>query len=143
MPSLRLWPAGLALGLAAATAGCTQYWRDSGVYDIAGQPGLLLDIQNYYHEHAVEEGGRCPRPLMEGVTASQVLEEDADHLVVDLRYAYRDVLNDDDDCDRDARFRWLRCSMFPECRGYGERTFTIAKRADGAAITDMSGERRR
>ncbi len=127
---------------ATALAACTQYWRESGLYDLAGEQGLQLDLRDYYHRHAVEEGGRCPRPVIEAVTDSAILEDKPDRLVLDLRYAYRDILNDgDDNCDR--RFQPLRCTVMRECEGFSSRTFTIQRGPEGRKIVDMSGPRRR
>jgi len=72
---------------------------------------------------------------------TEVLAEDEDRLVVGLRYAYRDYNRDRDDCDDE--FRPLRCTIAPECRGFAERTFVIAKGEAGLEVVDMTGEQRR
>jgi hypothetical protein len=123
-------------------AGCQDFWRNSGAWDIGPHRGLLLDVSNYYHRHASEEGGRCISPLFDGVTQAEVIDAADDTVDVHLRYYYRDFLNDgDDDCD--PRFRPLRCTIMRECRGFGIREFTARKAESGYEILDMSGERRR
>ncbi len=125
----------------AALAGCQQYWRESGVWDIGEHQGLLLDISNYYHRHAMEEGGRCRSPILEGVTQAAVDDLEDGSLDVHLHYRYRDFLNDGDDCD--WRFRRLRCTIMRECRGFAARDFLVEKTDAGFDIIDMSGGRRR
>ncbi|MEM8951166.1 MAG: hypothetical protein AAGC99_17750, partial [Pseudomonadota bacterium] len=61
-------PALVAVALMAlALTGCQQYWRESGVWDIGEHQGLLLDVSNYYHRHAKEEGGRCISPYIDDI----------------------------------------------------------------------------
>ena len=64
-------------------------------WELAGHPGLLYDIQLYYQRNALEENGRCTRPLLQGVTRSEVLAEGDEQLVVALTYRYRDSLRDE------------------------------------------------
>lgn len=122
-------------------AGCQQYWRDSGVWDIGEHRGLLLDISNYYHRHASEEGGYCRSPIMDGVTRADIIEENDEKVWVTLSYRYRDFLKDGDDCDE--KWRLLRCTIHRQCRGYAHRTFEAVKREAGYEVTEMAGPRRR
>lgn len=122
--------------------GCQQYWQESGVWDIGDHQGLLLDISNYYHRHATEEGGRCISPYIDGATQAEVTDHSEDVIDVHLHYYYRDFLNDgDDDCDPKRRI--LRCTIMRECRGFAARAFKAAKSETGYDILDMRGERRR
>lgn len=133
-----------ALFLAALllpVSGCQQYWRDSGVWDIGEHKGLLLDINTYYHRHATEEGGRCNSPIIDGVSAAEILEENDDKVWVSLRYYYRDFLRDGDDCD--WKWRPLRCTINRECRGSAARIFEARKTDEGFEVTEMAGPRRR
>lgn len=128
----------LALVPVLALAGCvppeeTPFWH------LAGEPGLLYHVKQYYEHNAVEEAGLCPRPLFEGMTRSVVEEDTGERLVVTLGYAYSDFLRDGDDC---SRLRPNRCFIMRECTGFNERTFTIAKRPGGFEVIDMSGLRR-
>ncbi len=131
----------MALATAVAVPACTTYWQQSPAWELAGHPGLLLQVKSYYERHAREEGGRCTKPILAGVARSEVVAEDDDRLVVGLRYAYRDYNRDGDDCDDE--FRPLRCTIVRECRGFAERTFTIAKGETGLEVIDMTGEQRR
>ncbi|MEZ5932048.1 MAG: hypothetical protein R3F54_08875 [Alphaproteobacteria bacterium] len=133
----------VALALACCLlAGCQDFWRSSGAWDVGPHRGLLLDISNYYHRHASEEGGRCKSPYFDGIIQAEVVDEADDSVDVHVHYGYRDFLNDgDDDCD--PKFRPLRCTIMRECRGFAVREFTAAKSETGYDIIDMSGERRR
>jgi hypothetical protein len=102
-------------------------------WELAGHPGLLYDIQLYYQRNALEENGRCTRPLLQGVTRSEVLAEDDEQLVVALTYRYRDSLRDE---------RRLG-GMFRECQGFATRTFTIAKADGELSVVGMDGPQRR
>jgi hypothetical protein len=131
----------LVAGLAGACAG-------GRAWDLAGYPGLLLDVKRYYEFNATEEHGRCPSPLLEGVTAADVLEETPERLTVRLRYYYRDAFQDwDEGCDArggGALTRMCRAGRFgnPTCRGYNDRTFTIDKRGEEFRIVTMTGPQR-
>lgn len=123
----------LALGL---VAGCDQYWRDSGIWDIGEHRGLLLDVSNYYHRHAREENGRCHAPYIDAVSQALVTDLDDATLEVHLHYAYRDFVNDgDDDCD--PKYRPLRCTIMRECHGYASRDFKVAITETGYDVIDM------
>lgn len=126
----------------ALLAGCDQYWRDSGIWDIGEHRGLLLDVSNYYHRHAREENGRCKSPYFDGVTQAEVTDLAYDIIEVHLHYRYRDFLNDGyDDCD--PKRRPLRCTIMRECHGFAARDFRIAITSDGYDVIDMSRSRRR
>jgi hypothetical protein len=125
-PSLALLLCGLWL------AGC-------GGGELAGQPGLMLKVRNYYETHAIEEG-RCTAPIMEGVARSQLLSDDPEQMVIALDYYYTDWVRDGDDC---GPLRPGRCFINRECRGFGQRTFTIDKDQDGLSVAAMSGPQRR
>lgn len=126
----------LVSGLIALVAACAAAW------DLAGEPGLLLDVKRYYERHATEEYGMCNRPLLEGVTHSEVVSDDEEELVVRLRFFYRDAFMDDEDCERGARTGGPRCRALARCRGVTERTFTIARTPEGLEVVDMTGEAR-
>ena len=128
--------------MAVPLTGCQQYWRESGVWDIGEHQGLLLDVSNYYHRHAKEEGGRCISPYIDGVTEAFVSDPEDGVIEVHLRYYYRDFLNDgDDDCD--PKRRPLRCTIMRECRGFAARDFRVVKSETGFDVVDMSQSMRR
>lgn len=131
----------IAALISATLTGCQQFWRESGVWDVGEHQGLLLDLSNYYHRHAVEEGGRCHSPYIDGVTKAVVSDAEGSAFDVHLRYYYRDNLNDGkDDCERN---RWLRCTILRECRGFSARKFKVAETETGFDVLDMNGPRRR
>jgi hypothetical protein len=105
----------------------------------SGQPSLMRKVQLYYETHATEEGGRCTAPLLEGVTRTQVLSDNAEQMVLDVSYYYRDWIRDGDDC---GPLRPLRCTVMRECRGFAQRTFTIEKGQDAFTVVGMSGPQR-
>jgi hypothetical protein len=129
----------LACGLAAALAGCAVEPRDTPFWTLAGEPGLLWDVTQYYQRHAIEEGGRCLMPQFRGATHVAVLEDTEEQLVLALGYAYTDLVRDGDDCHR---LRLARCFIMRECEGFSERTFTIARTPVGLEVVDMSGLRK-
>ena len=106
-------------------------------WELAGHPGLLYDVQLYYQQNALEENGRCTRPLLEGVSRSEVLAEDDEQLVIRLTYRYRDSIRDE------PRAPSGRLPMFRECEGFATRTFTIAKAEDELIVAGMSGPQKR
>jgi hypothetical protein len=121
-------------------AGCGGDAGQSRAWELAGQPGLLLKVQQYYETRGIEEGGRCTAPIMQGVAGSQVLSDDPSQMVIALSYYYRDWVRDGDDCDS---LRPGRCmGLMRECRGFAERTFTIDKGQDGLSVAGMSGPQR-
>ena len=107
---------------------CSRSPRCSGAFgagqSLAGVPDLRPIVQRYYEARATEENGRCRSPLLDGVLNATVLEDDAQRLVVRVRYLYR---------DHTAELRGA-------CIGFGNRTFTIEKGPDGPMVVDMSGE---
>ena len=102
-------------------AGCSSL--GPGQQDLAGVPGLRPVVQHYYEARATEEGGRCKAPLLDGVLRTTVLQDDAQRLVVRVRYLYR---------DHTAELRGA-------CIGFGTRTFTIDN-GEEPRVVAMSGE---
>ena len=68
---------------------------------------------------------------MHGLTRVEVVEEQLDRLVIDVRYLYRDRNKDDrgDDLGR-------------ECSACGERRFTLRKDTQGLEVDEMTGPQR-
>jgi hypothetical protein len=120
--------------------GCAGDASQNRAWELAGQPGLLLKVQQYYESRGTEEGGRCTAPILQGVARSRVLSDTPGQMVIELTYAYRDWIRDGDDCDS---LRPLRCGINRECRGFAQRTFTIDKGEDGLSVAGMTGGQRR
>ena len=94
-------------------------------------------ISTYYRNHAVEyDAGPCYRPYFDAITKVDIIEEDAEHLVIDVRYAFRDRLRDDEDSNR------IPPSSRRVCWGFESRQFTLSKRDGVFRIADMTGPRR-
>ena len=109
------------------------------VPDTSFAPGdpVQAAISTYYRDHAVEyDAGRCNRPYFDAITRVDVVEEDTDHLVLDVRYAFRDRLRDDEDTNR------IPPTSRQVCRGFESRRFTLAKEWTVVRVTDMSGPER-
>lgn len=129
-----------ALATALVLSACTDPETMPG-WELLGEPGLLFWIQQYYERNALEENGICTAPLLQGASRARLVEETEEELVVELAYYYSDrIRGPSDDCDR---LRPGRCFMMAPCRGFNERTFTVARTPEGLRVTDMSGPQRR
>ncbi|MGH6945459.1 MAG: hypothetical protein ACREH6_14735 [Geminicoccaceae bacterium] len=126
----------VAIGLCGLWVAACAQMEQSSVWELAGHPGLLLKVKQYYERNALEQGGYCPRPLLEGVTNTEVLSETPEQLVVGLTYYYRDAVKE---CEEDDP---LVCTPFRACKGFAQRTFTIAKQGDALSVAGMSGQQR-
>jgi hypothetical protein len=125
MPNLSVWvvvASMLVAGCAASRVPETGF----------GEPQVLeRAVARYYERHATEENHICSNPYMYGLTQVDVVEEQPERLVVDVRYLYRDH-NKDDRGD----------SLGRECSAYSERRFTLEKGAAGIEVLDMTGPQR-
>ena len=96
-----------------------------------GEPQALeRAVMSYYEGHATEENRTCLSPYMYGLTQVEVVEEQPDRLVIDVRYLYRDRNKDD------------RGDLGRECSAYGERRFTLGKDGAGFEVDEMTGPQR-
>jgi hypothetical protein len=129
----------LSLGLAILALAACGNPRDNPAWALGGQPGLLFTIKQYYELNALEENGRCPNPLLEAVTHSRVIQEKPGLLQIDLGYHYRDAFRNGE--DRCRRLGLTRC-IIPECDGFAERQFVVAKDDDRLKVVEMSGPKR-
>jgi len=129
----------LALALLLIGAGACDPTKNPA-WTLGGEPGLLFTIKQYYELNALEEGGRCKAPLLEGVSRSRVVEDEPGRFEVDLAYYYRDMIRDGgDDCDRLPN---AGCRALRECRGFAERSFVVAREADRLEVLEMSGPKK-
>jgi hypothetical protein len=92
--------------------------------NLAGVPGLMPVVQQYYERRATEENGRCRTPQLDGVLSATVVQSDGPRTVIQMRYLYRDTTAD------------LRGA----CIGFGKRSFTIEQGPDGPQVVEMSGD---
>ena len=118
------------VGLLVALAACN-YKGPS----LAGYEGLQFKVVSYYDRFATEESGQCRAPRM-SPSATEVLEDTPERLVVAVRYSYVDRVFGDTDNNG------LGINIF-RCRGFATRNFTIAKGPeDSLTVVDMSGPKR-
>ena len=97
-----------------------------------GDPQALeRAVMTYYARNATEENRTCLSPFMYGLTQVDVVEQQPERLVVEVRYLYRDR-NKDDRGDGLGR----------ECSNYGERRFTLRKDGAGVEVIEMTGPQR-
>ncbi len=147
MPSPSRWPWVVIfcqLGLGACAGGAAG--------DLSGQPGLLPAVRSYYDRYAMEEGGLCRTPQFGVVTRSSIEEQGADRLVVQVSYSYSQP---------NVLPTWGKPYPVPaygpngepaitrpgakgpsQCRGFGTRSFTIARGEGGFDVLTMSGAQR-
>jgi hypothetical protein len=85
-------------------------------------------VKSHYERHATEENRTCLSPFMYGVTRIDVVEEEPERLVLDVRYLYRDR-NRDDLGDAQGR----------ACTNYAERRFTLRRDGPGFEVVEMTG----
>lgn len=95
------------------------------------QSTLDSTIERYYEAHASERGGQCLAPYIDGITRTEVVENDPERLVVDVRYLYRDRLKDQPS--------GMEGDGLGTCTGYNQRRFVVANSEDGLEVEAMSG----
>ena len=119
----------LNLALLALLAGCATRLPGTSFAD----PGELeRAMKRYYENHATEEHGYCLHPYIDGLTQTEVVTNQPDRLVVDVRYLYQDRFKNDRGENGGH-----------ECTGYAGRRFTFGKGpAGGVEVLDMTGPRR-
>ena len=105
----------------------------------ASGKAVQAEMGAYYRDHGAEYNvGACNRPYFDAITKVEVLEDSAERLVLDIRYAYRDRLRDDENTRSRRPF-----SSRKLCRGFESRQFTLAKsEGDEITVVDMTGLRR-
>jgi hypothetical protein len=136
MPSTTPWSC-LALLSALWLAAC------AGA--IGAQPDLIAEVKRYYDAHAMEEGGLCGSPVLGGVTGSKIEEESAERLTIRVSYSYRDPSMNPAGYTPETLFTGRKSNIAgpSQCKGFGTRSFTLARRADGYGVLDMSGPQRK
>ena len=135
-PRARLRGLALPVIVLVALGACDP--KSNPAWSLAGEPGMLFTIKQYYELNALEEGGRCSAPLLEGVSRSRVVEDEPGRFEIDLAYYYRDTIRGDD-CDPLPN---AGCRVLRECRGFAERSFVVAREADRLEVVEMSGPKK-
>ena len=108
---------------------------------VPGCSGTRIESQHFGPSGAIERAfarhyarnateGNCYNPTIDGFTRLTVLEDTPDRLVVHARYFHRDRFRDGGGNEGGQ-----------VCTGFAERTFTLARSAEGdPVVIGMSGE---
>ena len=108
---------------------------------VAGYPGLQNKIMWYYENNALEQNATCTRARMRSITGAQVIDENPQTVVMNVRYYWFDEGQLDFDQDGFGMFPPV---ALQRCNGFAERTFTFVKMTDGSLqVRSMSGPQRR
>jgi hypothetical protein len=76
---------------------------------------------------------------MRSVTGAQVIDENQQQVVMNIRYYWFDEMN-----TRDSDSLLAPAPFLQRCNGFAERTFTFVKMTDGSLnVRSMSGPQRR
>lgn len=122
------------LPLALLLAGCNV--QGPG---LAGYPGLQFQVISFYDTNAIEQNATCTQPRMRSVTGAQVIDENQQQVVMNIRYYWFDEMN-----TRDSDSLLAPAPFLQRCNGFAERTFTFVKMTDGSLqVRSMSGPQRR
>ena len=114
----------LVLAAALLAGGCISRVEQQ----LVAFPGLARQLEAFYRDRAFEQGAMCTRPSMT-VTDARIVEQTQDRLVVAARYVYESI----DGGGGNPAF---------QCRGFGERLFTVARGPQGTSVVAMTGEQR-
>jgi hypothetical protein len=126
----------LSLLLATVLAGCGYEGPP-----LAGYKGLQFKVKSFYEARAFEKDATCTRPRMTPVGAA-IVEETSEHVVMNVRYHFRDENIDFGDDDAFPPFGGG--GSLNRCDDWAERTFTLVKRTDGGVdVVAMTGPQRR
>lgn len=129
-PSLRL----LAVAALTFILGACTYTVPTD-NDLLGYEGLGLQLRRFYENRAWEKNATCTLPQMIAIMDAQVISEDDEELVANVRYLYRSL-------GQDGRER-RRGFGVGNCQDFANRRFTIQKISDTEArVLAMSGGQR-
>jgi hypothetical protein len=132
----RLFSLGLTLAL---LAGCATRLPSAS---FAKPAALNRAMMAYYDAHATEEHGYCLTPYIDGLTHVDVVDNEPDKLVVDVRYFYRDRSKYDRAQNQSAPSH-AQSTTHHECTNFAGRQFTFGKTKTGQVeVLDMTGPRR-
>lgn len=95
-------------------------------------PAVVRAIEDYYERHASEVHGYCFAPYISGVSKAEIVEKDADRLVIDVRYLFQDRIKDD---RGDGGF-------LGRCAGFRSRRFVLDVSGEKPMVIEMGGDRR-
>ncbi len=108
-------------------AGCAAAAPTSGVF--AKYPGLERAIREAYESYAIERNGMCVNPVIQTITRTEVIRDDPEMLVVELRYAWTSPTDN-------------AGSGGSVCNGFATRRFLFAREGRVFQLVDITGQRR-
>jgi len=112
--------------IAGLLAGCAS--------DVWQPPAYETAIKHYYEAHASERNGQCLAPYIDGFTRVEVVEDNAEQMVVQASYLYRDWIKDVQETESGRRRS--------ECVAYNSRRFVLTKSDAGLQVAEMSPPQR-
>ncbi len=107
-------------------AGCTAATPANDLF--AKYPGLERAIREAYEAYAIERNGTCVNPVMDTITRTEVIRDDAEMLELELRYRFT---SSTDNSGRGAT-----------CNGFATRRFVFSREGRVFQLVDISGPRR-
>lgn len=124
---------GLGVATALAVGACAAF-----VPELPGDDGsTYTELRTHYRAHAWEKEGECRAPYLDGILDSQVVEETDDRITLQVEYAFRDLVGDEDESDL------LPGGGSDRCSGVEQRTFILEKRGEERyEVVAMSGRKR-
>ena len=106
---------------------------------VAGYPGLQNKIQWFYDSNAIEQNAVCTQPRMRSITGAQIIDENQESVVMNIRYYWIDEGQLDVE---DSPFPFAAVPL-QRCNGFAERRFTFVKMTDGSLqVRSMTGPQR-
>jgi hypothetical protein len=112
--------------IASLLAGCAG--------DIWQPPAYETAIKSYYEDHASEKNGRCLAPYIDGFTRVEVVEDNAEQMVIEASYLYRYWIKD------------VQATQggrgYSECVAFNSRRFVLTKGEAGLRVAEMSPSQR-
>lgn len=106
--------------LQAVLAGLVASWSGAAPQP----PAHETAIKAYYQAHASENNGRCGAPYIDGFHRVDVVEDNAEQMVVETRYGYRDGRKD--------RQAWRIGQARSACVSSNSRRFVLTKKNHGS-----------
>ncbi len=94
----------------------------------ARYPGLERAIRDAYEAYAIERNGTCVNPVMDTITRTKVIRDDAEILEIELRYRFTSSTDNS--------------GGGGTCNGFATRRFVFSREGRVFRLVDISGPRR-
>ncbi|MGB8452502.1 MAG: hypothetical protein WCD89_09225 [Anaerocolumna sp.] len=98
--------------------------------DVAVPSAPETAIRAYYDAHASENNGHCRAPYIEGFHTVDVVEDNAERVVVETSYLYRDMMKD--------RQAWRIGDDRSPCVAVNSRRFVLIRDRSRLQVAEMS-----